>query len=135
MTRKMEIIQPEGWDKPIGYSNGILVEGGRTLYIAGQVAFDEKAQVVGVGDLVAQFEQVLRNIRAVCETAGGSLQDVVKMTIFVGDKDDYLAKVKEIGAVYRAYFGNHYPVMALVEISRFYEQDVMLEIESVAVLD
>ena len=134
MSRRMEIVQPDGWAKPRGYSNGILVEGGRTLYISGQVAFDAKCKMVGVGCLVTQFEQTLRNIASVVATAGGSLKDVVKMSLFVTDKVAYKAAGKEIGAIYRAAFGDHYPVMSLFEIADFYDEDVLIEIESIAVL-
>ncbi len=127
-------INPPKWKKPIGYSNAIKTTGGSTVYLAGQVAFDKDFNVVGKGDLVAQFEQVMKNLATVMETAGGSLQDIVKLTIFVADKDDYIAKQKEIGSSYRWHFGKHYPAMTLVEISRFYEEDVLLEIEGIAVL-
>lgn len=132
---KRTIINPPHWKKPIGYSNAVLAEGGKTLYLGGQVAFNENAEVVGVGDLVAQFRQTLSNLKTVCETAGGRLDQVVKLTIFVADKDDYIKKGKDLGAIYREYFGRHYPAMTLVEISRFYEPGVLLEIEGIAVID
>ena len=129
-----QIVNPPEWAPPVGYANGIVSAGGRTLWIAGQVAFDAAGQVVGKGDLVTQFEQVLSNIQAVVSCAGGTLQDLVKMTIYVQDRDDYRRRVKEIGAIYRRFFDRHFPAMALVEIARFYEDDVLVEIESVAVL-
>lgn len=137
MTEKrLEIINPKSWKKPVGYSNAILVHRpGKTLYLGGQVAFDEKFNVVGQGDVVKQFEQVMKNIGTVLEAAGGTTKDIVKMTIFVKDKDDYIAHAKEIGVSYRWHFGDHYPAMTLVEISRFYEPEVLIEIESIAVLD
>ncbi len=132
---RFQIVNPKSWKKPIGYSNAILVkEPGRTLYLGGQVAFDEKLKVVGKGDIVGQFEQVMKNIAAVLEEVGGTTRDIVKMTIFVQDRDDYIAHAKEIGVSYRWHFGDHYPAMTLVEIARFYEEDVLLEIESIAVL-
>ena len=130
----MKIINPKKWKKPIGYSNAIKTDGGNMVFLGGQVAFDPDFNVVGKGDLVAQFEQVMKNLATVMEAAGGTLQDIVKLTIFVQDKDDYLAKSKEIGSSYRWHFGTHYPAMTLVEISRFYEEDVLLEIEGIAVL-
>lgn len=127
------IVNPPEWKKPIGYANGIVAAGGRTLYLAGQVAFDAEAKVVGEGDLVQQFRQVMKNLRAVCETAGAKLEHIVKLTIFVKDKDDYIAKGRELGKIYREFFDRHYPAMTLVEISRFYEPGVLLEIEGIAV--
>ncbi len=134
MTLKHRPINPGQWKKPVGYSNAMLSEGGRILWLGGQVAFDEKARVVGRGDLAQQFEQVCKNIETVLKEAGGTTEDVVRMTIFVADKDDYIARGKQIGKIYRYYFGDHYPAMTLVEISRFYEEGVLLEIEATAVL-
>ena len=129
-----EIINPEQWPAPVGYSNAILVPPGKqTLYLGGQVAFDETGAVVGAGDLVAQFRQTLANLKTVCECAGASLSDLVKLTIFVQDRDDYRAKGRELGRIYREFFGKHYPAMTLVEVARFYESEVLLEIEGTAV--
>ncbi len=130
----MEIINPKNWKKPIGYSNAIKTDRSQMVFLGGQVAFDSKFNVIGKGDLVAQFEQVMKNLKTVMEEAGGTLKDVVKLTIFVQDKDDYLANAKPIGVSYRWHFGDHYPAMTLVEISRFYEEDVLIEIEGIAVL-
>lgn len=128
------IVNPPEWKKPIGYSNGVLTTGGKTLYLAGQVAFDADAHVVGKDDLVAQFRQVLTNMRAVCHAGGAKLEDIVRMTIFVQNRDEYRAKAKELGQVYREFFGKHFPAMTLVEIARFFEDDVLIEIESIAVV-
>ncbi|MEE9391584.1 MAG: RidA family protein [Planctomycetota bacterium] len=128
------IINPKEWPKPIGYSNGVVASG-PMLYLGGQVAFDTKGEVVGEGDLVLQFEQVMKNLQTVCKAGGSSLKDVVKLTIFVQDRDDYKAKGRELGAVYRQYFGRHYPAMTLVEVARFYETKVLIEIEGIAVAD
>ncbi len=128
-------INPPGWKSPIGYSNAMLSTGGRILFLAGQVAFDADQQVVGEADLTAQFEQVMKNLQTVVETANGTLTNIARMTIFVQDKDDYIARGREIGDVYRSFFGNHYPAMTLVEIARFYEPGILIEIEATAVLD
>lgn len=131
----LEPLNPPGWKSPIGYSNAMLATGGRILFLAGQVAFDAEQQVVGEGDLTAQFEQVMKNLQTVVEVAGGKLTNIARMTIFVQDKDDYIARGRELGGVYRSYFGDHYPAMTLVEIARFYEPGILLEIEATAVLD
>ncbi len=86
------------------------------------------------GDLVTQYEQVLRNLKAVVEAAGGKMQDIVKINIFVHDRDDYLAHLKPLGQVHRSFFGDYYPATALFEISRFFQDEALIEIEGVAVI-
>ncbi|MFT7676664.1 MAG: enamine deaminase RidA (YjgF/YER057c/UK114 family), partial [Planctomycetota bacterium] len=107
---KQEVIHPEGWAPAKGYANGVLVTGGGpTLYVAGQVAWDADQQIVGVGDMGAQFTQVLRNIMAVVEAAGGKAEHIVRMTAFVTDKHAYMDSTKAIGAAWRELLGRHFP--------------------------
>ncbi len=129
------IINPPALARPRGFSHGILVTGGRLLFLAGQTASDAEGQIVGPGDLVAQYEQVLRNLKVVVEAAGGKMQDIVKINIFIRDRDDYLAHLKPLGQVHQAFFGDYYPATALFEISRFFQDGVLIEIEGLAVLD
>jgi enamine deaminase RidA (YjgF/YER057c/UK114 family) len=130
-----ELINPPSLPSPRGYNHGILVSGGgRLLFLAGQDASDAEGRIVAPGDVVAQLEQVLRNLRAVTETAGGTLQDVVKLNIFVRDRDAYVAQRKPLGQVFRAYFGHYYPTMALFEVSRLFQDDALIELEGIAVL-
>ena len=92
--------------------------------------------MVGKGDLVAQFRQVCENLRAVVVGArGGQMTDIVKLTVYVLSKADYKARAREIGGVYREYFGRHFPAMTLVEVKGLYDDDCAIEIEGVAVLD
>lgn len=128
------LINPPGLPQPRGYSHGILTTGGRLLFLAGQTASNAEGQIVAPGNLVAQYEQVLRNLKTVVETAGGKMQDIVKITIFVGNRDDYMTHLKELGQIHRSYFGNYYPATALFEISRFFQDEALLEIEGIAVL-
>jgi enamine deaminase RidA (YjgF/YER057c/UK114 family) len=128
------IVNPPGLQPPRGFSHGIVTRGGRLLFLAGQDASDPSGRIVGPGDLVAQFAQVLRNLKAVTEEAGGSLRDVVKLNIFVRDRRDYLGKAKPLGQIFRTYFGGHYPAMALFEVSGFVHEDALVELEGVAVL-
>jgi enamine deaminase RidA (YjgF/YER057c/UK114 family) len=132
-----EAINPPSLAKPVGFSHAYEVRGGRTLHIAGQVARDRDGNIIGKGDIVAQFRQVCENLKAVVESRGGTLQDIVKLVLYVLDKDDYRARVKEIGAVYREYFGKHYPAMTLVEVKGLWDTDAgcMLEIEGIAALE
>lgn len=129
-----EILNPATLARPSGFSHGILTSGGRLLFLAGQTASDAEGQIVAPGDIVAQYEQVLRNLQTVIEAAGGTMQDIVKMTIFIGDRDAYRAHLKPLGRVHRAYFGNHYPATALLEITRFFQDGALIEIEGIAVL-
>lgn len=133
MERK--IINPPGLPPPRGFNHGILVSGGRLLFLAGQDASDPAGNIVAPGDLVAQFEQVLKNFRAVVEEAGGAMQNIVKLNIFVKSRDDYVANLKPLGRVFRQYFGDHYPAMALFEVSAFFRQDNLIELEGIAVIE
>ena len=127
-------IHPAGMPRPSGYSYGVRAQGGTTLYIAGQIAWDADRRMVGVGDIVRQFEQTLINFQAVVAAGGGTLRDVAKLNLYVLDKQDYLGKAKAIGAVYRKLFGDHYPAMTLVEVRDLAEKDQLIEIEGVAVV-
>lgn len=129
-----DIINPPSLARPGGFSYGILTTGGRLLFLAGQTASDDEGQIVATGDIVGQYEKVLQNLRTVVEAAGGTMQDIVKMAIFVGDRDDYRAHLKPLGKVHRTYFGDHYPATALFEISRFFQDGALIEIEGIAVL-
>ena len=128
------VINPPALSHPVGFSHGILVTGGRLLFLAGQTGSDAEGHIVSPGDLVAQYEQVLRNLRTVVEAAGGKMQDITKINIFVNDRDDYLAHLKPLGKVHRSFFGAYYPATALFEISRFFQDEALIEIEGIAVL-
>lgn len=130
---KHEIVQPEGWPRPKGYSNGILARG-RTLFLAGQVGWDASERMVG-DDIVSQFGQALRNIVTLVEKAGGKREDLVRMTIFCADLDAYRRSVGAIGAVYREVMGKHFPVMSLIGVAGLIEEGGLVEIEATAVLE
>ncbi len=129
-----QIINPPILASPKGFNHGVLVSGGKLLFLAGQDASDVKGKIVAPGDLVTQFEQVLHNLKAVVEEAGGQMQDIVKLNIFVRNRNDYLAKLKPLGQVFRAYFGDYYPAMALFEVSAFFQEEALVELEGIAVL-
>ncbi len=129
------IINPPGLARPTGFNHGILVTGGRLLFLAGQTGSNAEGQIIAPGNLVAQYEQTLRNLQAVVEAAGGKMQDITKLNIFVRDRDDYLAHLKSLGAVHRSFFGAYYPAMALFEVSRFFQDETLVEIEGLAVID
>lgn len=136
MTPEPRPINPPTLSKPVGFSHGVEATGGRLLFIAGQVARDGAGNVVGKGDLVAQFRQVCENLRAVVTAAGGQLGDVVKLTIYVLDVNDYKARLEPLGAVYREYFGRHFPAMTLVGARDLFDaaDGCLIEIEGMAVL-
>ena len=129
------IINPPTLAPPVGFSHGVLVTGGRLLFLAGQTGSNIEGQIMAPGDLVAQYEQTLRNLQTVVETAGGKMQDITKLNIFIRDRDDYLAHLKSLGIVHRSFFGAYYPAMALFEISRFFQNETLVEIEGFAVID
>lgn len=129
------VVNPANLPPPRGYNNGILVTGGRTLFMAGQDASGPDGRIVAPGDLVAQFEQVMRNLKAVAEAGGGVVTDIVKLTIFVHSRQDYTARLKEIGRIFRSYFGGYYPAMALFEVHGFFQPEALVEIEGIAVID
>ena len=130
-----QLINPESLAAPRGFNHGILVTGGKLLFLAGQTASDADGNIVAPGDLLAQYERILMNHQAVVEAAGGTLNDIVKLNIFVRDRDDYRSKLKELGQIHRKYFGNYYPTMALFEITGLFQDEALIELEGIAVID
>lgn len=130
-----EIINPPELPTPRGFNHGILASGGKVLFLAGQDASGADGNIVAPGDLVAQFEQVLGNLQTVVEAAGGTMQDIVKLNIFVKDRDDYVGNLSALGKAFRRYFGGHYPAMALFEVSAFFQEEVLIEMEGFAYLE
>ena len=129
----IQILQPPAWARPKGYSNGIAVKGGTTVYVSGQVAFNEKAVIEEKG-FAGQFRQILKNILAVLVEAGGRPEHIVRMTWYVVDRQEYLDAIREVGAAYRELIGRHYPTMAVVQVAGLVEIDARLEIEAIAVI-
>lgn len=127
------IIAPDSLAPARGYSNGLLFEGGRILFVAGQVGWDRERRFVAK-DFVGQFAQALDNVLAVVREAGGKPEHIGRLTIFVTDKRHYNAAMKEIGAVYRERMGKHYPAIALLEVRALLEDEALCEIEATAVL-
>ena len=129
----MKILQPQGWMKPKGFSNGISVKGGTTVFVAGQVAFNSQG-VFEEKTFAGQFRQTLKNTLAVLAEAGGRPEHIVRMTWYILDKKEYLGAIKEVGAAYRELIGRHYPAMAVVQVSGLIEDEAKLEIETTAVI-
>ncbi len=137
MPKDIRAINPPTLARPAGYSHAWEVSGAHTLYIAGQVARDRNGKVVGKGDIAAQFRQVCENFRLLLLARAAQMNDIVKLTIYVLDVTDYKAHVKEIGAIYREYFGKHFPAMTLVGVSDLFDaaDGCLIEIEGIAALD
>jgi enamine deaminase RidA (YjgF/YER057c/UK114 family) len=129
----MQILQPPGWARPKGYSNGIAVKGGKTVYIAGQVGWDAQERFAEK-TFGGQFRQALANIVAVLAEAGGRPEHLVRLTWFVLDRDEYTGSLKEVGAAYREIVGKHYPAMSVVQVAGLVETGARLEIEATAVV-
>ena len=128
------ILNPPSLPKPSGFSHGIVTEGGRLLFLAGQPGLDASGKIAAPDDLVAQFTQALANIKTVVEAAGGQMTDIVKLTFYVRDRDDYKAHLKPLGAAYRAFFGGYYPATTLVEVSNLFDDGALIEIDGMAVV-
>lgn len=127
-----DIVQPDGWKPARGYANGVLANG-RTLYVGGQIGWNA-AQVFETDDFVGQVGQALKNIVEVVEAAGGKPEHIVRLTWFLMDKAEYVARQKELGAVYREALGRHFPAMSLFVISGLLEDRAKVEIEATAVI-
>lgn len=127
----MRAILPEGWPMPRGYANG-MVASGRVLVTGGLVGWN--AQGVFADGFLDQLRQTLDNIRAVVEAGGGSVADIVRLTWYVTDIEAYRAALAEMGPVYRAVMGRHFPAMAVVQVVALVEPQAMIEIEATAVI-
>lgn len=124
------VIQPDGWAPAKGYANGMLTRDG-TLYIGGQIGWT-KDQVFETHDFIGQMEQALRNILDVVQAAGGCAEDITRLTWFVIDKAEYVARQREVGEVYRRVLGRHFPAMSMLIVAGLVEDDALLEIEATA---
>lgn len=127
-----EVIQPEGWAKAKGYSNGVLTVDNQ-LFVGGQIGWNA-SQAFETHDFIGQMEQALRNIVAVVEEAGGAITDIVRLTWFVIDKREYVSRQKEVGEVYRRVLGRHFPAMTMVVVAGLIEDEALVEIEATAIL-
>ena len=128
----MQILQPPGWARARGFSNGIAAQG-RLVFIAGQIGWDAHQQWKEHG-FAGQFRQALENIIAVLKEAKGKPEHIVRLTWYVLDKQEYMSSLKAVGEAYRELMGRHYPTMAVVQVSGLVEPEARLEIEATAVV-
>ena len=128
----MQILQPPGWARAKGFSNGIAASG-KLVFIAGQIGWTGEGRWQA-RDFAGQFRQALRNILDVLAEAKGKPEHIVRFTWYVLDRQEYLGALKEVGAAYRELMGKHYPTMAVVQVSGLVENEARLEIEATAVI-
>ena len=126
------ILHPRNWKAARGYANGVLAEG-QTIFLGGQIGWNSD-QVFETEDFVGQVEQALRNIVTILAEAGAGPEHLVRLTWFVTDRSEYLARLPEIGKVYRSVLGRHFPAMSLVVVSALVEDSAKVEIEATAVI-
>jgi len=129
-----ETVNPTGWPRPRGYSNGVTASvgpHGRLLAIAGQIGWNERGELAGP-DIASQTAQALRNVVAVLVAANGGVEHLMRLTWYVTDKHAYKTAEKAIGAAYREILGSHYPAMTLVQVAELLEDGALVEIEATA---
>ncbi len=127
------IVQPEGWPRPRGYTNG-AVGSGRLVVLAGQIGWNPVNSAFEVDDFVGQTRQALTNIVALLLEAGARPRDLVRLTWYILDRDEYRSAAREIGAVYRELVGDHYPPMSVIIVSGLLERQARVEIEATAII-
>jgi enamine deaminase RidA (YjgF/YER057c/UK114 family) len=126
-----DILQPPGWPRPKGYANGVAASG-RLVATAGIVGWDTQGRFAP--GFVEQVHQLLENTLAVLAEGGAGPEHIIRMTWYVLSRAEYLAHAREVGEIYRALLGRHFPAMAVVEVSGLMEADAKLEIETLAVI-
>ena len=128
----MNILQPPGWPRPKGYANGISATG-RTIYTAGMIGWDEKEMMVS-HRLDLQFGQALKNVVAVLAEGGAKPEHIVRLTIYITDRAQYLRLRDELAPIWKSIMGAHFPAMAMVEVKALVESSALVEIEATAVI-
>lgn len=129
-----ELINPAGLEPPIGYAHVAKLTGGTIVHVAGQAPFNEKGEVVGKGDFVAQFGQVMKNLKTAVQAVGGRPNQYAVLTIYVTDVQAYHDNTKPLGNLYREIFGKYFPAITLVEVKSLYNRDCMIEVSGLAVI-
>ncbi|AFR34527.1 RidA family protein [Arthrobacter sp. Rue61a] len=124
-------INPAALPKPSGYAHGVL--SGNAVFLGGQTALDKDMNIVP-GGIVAQFRQAFSNVLTTLREAGGQPQDLVNVTIYLTDVDDYMANGTEIGKIWREMAGTEYPAMAGIGVTRLWQKEALIEIQGIAVI-
>ena len=126
------ILQPEGWAPPKGYSNGVIAEGRQMIFIGGQIGWNAQCRFES-DDFVAQVKQTLENVLAVLSSADAGPEHITRMTWYITDKQAYNNNLKAIGSAYREVIGRHFPPMSVVQVVALMEDEAKVEIEVTAV--
>jgi enamine deaminase RidA (YjgF/YER057c/UK114 family) len=129
----VDVLLPRSWSPPIGYANGVAAPPGRIVFVAGQVGWDE-CQRFHSAELVPQFEQALKNVLAVLAEAGGKPEHICRMTAYCCDKSAYLAARPQLGRIWRALMGRHFPAMSMIFVSDLLDHPAKVELEATAVV-
>ena len=129
----MDVLLPPGWAPPIGYANGVAVTPGRLVFVAGQVGWDADQRFASEA-LAPQFDQALANVIAVVAAAGGRPEHICRITAFCCDKPAYLAARPELGRIWRARMGRHFPAMSMIFVSDLLDSPGKIELEATAVV-
>ena len=127
------LLQPDGWDSPRGYANGVVAQG-RLVVLAGQIGWNPATSAFETDDFAGQCQQALANVLALLTEAGATPQHLVRLTWFITDRAAYVAAQKELGRAYRELFGKHYPAMSVVVVAGLMEERAQVEIEATAVI-
>jgi enamine deaminase RidA (YjgF/YER057c/UK114 family) len=127
-----EIRNPETLPPAQGFSHAVIAQAGRTVYLAGQTAQQTDGTIVGA-TMAEQFDVAAGNVVKALEAAGAHPQDLVSLQIFVTDITEYQRLGKQVGEAYRRHLGNHYPAMAVLEVSRLWDPKALVELMGVAV--
>jgi enamine deaminase RidA (YjgF/YER057c/UK114 family) len=133
LERGPEIVQPEGWPRPRGYTNG-AVASGRFVVLAGQIGWNPATGLFDSDDFAGQTRQALTNIVALLLEGGARPRDLVRLTWYILDRDEYLSVGREVGMIYRELIGDHYPPMSVVIVSGLLEKQARVEIEATAII-
>ena len=128
----LEVLQPEGWLAPRGYANGVAAQG-RLVFVAGQIGWNGRCEFES-DDFVAQTRQALANVVAVLAAGGAKPEHIVRMTWYVTDRREYLARGREVGAVFRELIGVYHAAMSAVQVVALMEERAKVEIEVTAVV-
>ena len=128
----MKTLLPKGWTLAKGYAHGVVARG-EMVFVAGQVGWDEQCRF-RTDDLVGQAEQALKNVVAILAEAGARPEHIVRMTWYLGSNEEYWAKQKELGDVFRRIIGSYGAAMTAVQVAGFVELGAKVEIEATAVL-
>jgi len=127
-----ELLHPQSWKPARGYANGVAASG-RMVFVGGMIGWNAQ-QEFETDDFIEQIAQALRNIVDVLAEAGATPEHLVRLTWYVTDRDEYVSRLKELGAVYREVLGKNYPAMALVQVVALVERRAKVEIEATAVV-